>query len=63
MIFKIKIKYKENNQVKYTKWLNIKKYRETVLQLINISSSIVLFYKRTTRENIVRYKQLKSVKE
>lgn len=63
MIFKIKIKYKENNQVKYTKWLNIKKYRETVLQLINISSSIVLFYKRTTRENIVRYKQLKLVKE
>lgn len=63
MIFKIKIKYKENNQVKYTKWLSVKEYRETVLQLINISSSIVLINKRITRENIVRYKQLKLVKE
>lgn len=63
MIFKIKIKYKENNQVKYTKWLSVKEYRKTVLQLINISSSIVLINKRVTRENIIRYKQLKLVKE
>lgn len=63
MISKIKIKYKENNQVKYTKWLSIKEYRKIILQLINISTSIVLINKRVTRENIIRYKQLKLVKE
>lgn len=63
MSFKIKIKYKENNQVKYTKWLSVKEYRETILQLIDISNSIVLINKRVTRENIIRYKQLKLVKE
>ena len=59
MSFKIKIKYKENNQVKYTKWLSVKEYRKTILQLINISSSIILINKRITRKDIVRYKQLK----
>lgn len=63
MISKIKIKYKENNQVKYTKWLSVKEYRKAMLQLINISSSIVLINRRVTRENIIRYKQLKLVKE